>query len=69
MDKNSLLASLTGDQIGGIDNGPNVADSTEQDLFGDIAIHEPPSVAVPASPGTALGAPLPPETYPLQGNV
>ena len=66
MDKDSILASLTGDQIGGNDNGSNI-DNTEQDLFGDIAIHQAPSVAVPTSSGSALGTSFPPGTYPPEG--
>ena len=66
MDKNSLLASLTGDQLGVVDNASNNENNAEQDLFGDIAIHEPPSVGVPTSSGIPLGAPLPPATYPIQ---
>jgi hypothetical protein len=65
MDKDSILASLTGDQIGGNDNSPKI-DNTEQDLFGDIAINEAPPVAVPAAFGTGVGALLPPEAYSTQ---
>jgi len=67
MDKDSILASLTGDQLGGNDNISPV-DNTEQDLFGDIAIHDASAMAVPATFGTNLGASLPATTVPSQGH-
>lgn len=68
MDKDSILASLTGDQIASNNNGSNIH-NTEQDLFGDIGIHEAPALAVPTTSGMAIGAPLPPETHPIQTHV
>jgi len=65
MDKDSILASLTGDQIGGNDNSSKI-NNTEQDLFGDIAIHEESSMAVPATLGVDAGAPFTPATHPIQ---
>lgn len=64
MDKDSILASLTGEKIDGNDISSKI-DNTEQDLFGDIAIHQS-SVAVDASHGTVTGAPLPPGTRPSE---
>mmetsp|Transcript_17983 Transcript_17983/g.41267 ORF Transcript_17983/g.41267 Transcript_17983/m.41267 type:complete len:112 (-) Transcript_17983:11-346(-) len=53
MDKDSLLASLTGDQLHGIAN----AETPEQDLFGDIAIDDGPvpTVHAKAPPVTSVG--------------
>jgi len=62
MDKDSILASLTGDKVDGNENA-------EQDLFGDIAIHESTPAAVPVTLGANVGAPLPPETIPIQNNA
>ncbi len=68
MDKDSILASLTGGQLGG--NGiVSDRDNTEQDLFGDIGIHEAPSLAVPTTSQMPVGAPLPPETNPIRTHV
>mmetsp|Transcript_13055 Transcript_13055/g.32950 ORF Transcript_13055/g.32950 Transcript_13055/m.32950 type:complete len:727 (-) Transcript_13055:102-2282(-) len=68
MDKDSILASLTGDQIAGNNNGSNIQ-NTEQDLFGDIGIQEAPALAVSTTSGMATGAPLPPESHPIQSHV
>eukprot|EP00531_Pseudo-nitzschia_arenysensis_P009812 CAMPEP_0116137536 /NCGR_PEP_ID=MMETSP0329-20121206/12297_1 /TAXON_ID=697910 /ORGANISM="Pseudo-nitzschia arenysensis, Strain B593" /LENGTH=725 /DNA_ID=CAMNT_0003632451 /DNA_START=62 /DNA_END=2239 /DNA_ORIENTATION=- len=69
MDKDSILASLTGDQLG--DNGiVSNNDNTEQDLFGDIGIHKAPSLAVSTTTSQMpVGAPLPPVTNPIQTHV
>mmetsp|Transcript_49129 Transcript_49129/g.54923 ORF Transcript_49129/g.54923 Transcript_49129/m.54923 type:complete len:703 (-) Transcript_49129:315-2423(-) len=61
MDKNSLLASLIGDQLIGDDDGAKTTANTEQDLFGDIAIDEPVS-------GDFVGS-LPPETAVTQAQL
>lgn len=57
MDKNSLLASLTGDQVGGVDGQNGMAD---QDLFGDIGLDEEPPLAMNNNPAP-VGASLPPQ--------
>jgi len=62
-----MLASLTGDQLGG-NNGSTKIDNTEQDLFGDIAIHEASSVNFQAALGADVGFSLTPETFPSQRN-
>jgi len=61
MDKNSLLASLIGDQLIGEDDGAKTIVNTEQDLFGDIAIDESVS-------GDFVGT-LPPETTVTQAQL
>jgi PX domain len=60
MDKNSLLASLTGDLLkgGGVD-GQN--QNVEQDLFGGVSIDEEPPLAV-NNHSALVGAFLPPKT-------
>lgn len=64
MDKNSLLASLTGDQIG---SGTGGGGNSDQDLFGDIAIDEEPPLAMsnhPVSENLISGVSLPPQAVP-----
>jgi len=67
MDKQSLLASLTGDQLGGNDDSANIdtSISSDQDLFGDIAIDEPSQTFPAAVPGAYIGN-IPPETLATQ---
>lgn len=65
MDKDSILASLTGDQIGGNDNR-SIFENNEQDLFGGIAINDASSVPVSAPSRSAVGPPLPAESFPTQ---
>ena len=65
MDKDSILASLTGDQIGRNDSTLKI-DNSEQDLFGDIAVHEASSHAAPVNSGGELGNPTPSETSSIQ---
>jgi hypothetical protein len=60
MDKHSLLASLTGDQLGvGGGHGQNGTRVAEQDLFGDIGLEEDPPLAMNSNPDPA-GVSLPP---------
>ena len=63
MDKNSLLASLTGD-LPGVD-GADRSGSPDQDLFGDIALDDPPPLA--ATPDV-VGPPQAPAVQPAQQN-
>jgi len=61
MDKESLLASLTGDQL--VDNTGYVNENAaEQDLFGDIAVDESTRHAVSTTLGMDAGSVIQPET-------
>jgi len=54
MDKDSILASLTGGQVGPNDSGSKI-DNSEQDLFGDVGVYDSSSVAAPVDHGGQLG--------------